>query len=121
VPIQYALTHPDRLELINGKRLNLWEAGKLHFQKMDYDRFRCLKLSFEAGKMGGLMPTVLNAANEKAVEMFLNGNITFLEIEDLIERAMLQAENVKNPELDAIQETDNRTREFVESLLNKGR
>jgi 1-deoxy-D-xylulose-5-phosphate reductoisomerase len=121
VPIQYALTHPERLELINGKRLNLWEAGKLHFQKMDYDRFRCLKLAFEAGRAGGLMPTVLNAANEKAVEMFLDGKISFLEIEEMIERAMLQAENVKSPELEAIQETDKRTREFVESLLNKGR
>lgn len=121
VPIQYALTHPERLELINGKRLNLWEAGKLHFQKMDYDRFRCLKLAFEAGRAGGLMPTVLNAANEKAVEMFLDGKLSFLEIEEMIERAMLQAENVKSPELEAIQETDKRTREFVESLLNKGR
>ncbi|MDR7072175.1 1-deoxy-D-xylulose-5-phosphate reductoisomerase [Fictibacillus barbaricus] len=121
VPIQYALTHPERLELVNGKRLNLWEVGKLHFQKMDYDRFRCLKLAFEAGNMGGLMPTVLNAANEKAVELFLNGHITFLEIEELIERAMLQAVNVNKPELDAIQETDKRTRHFVESLLNKGR
>jgi 1-deoxy-D-xylulose-5-phosphate reductoisomerase len=121
VPIQYALTHPDRLELINGKRLNLWEAGKLHFQKMDYERFRCLKLAFEAGNMGGLMPTVLNAANEKAVELFLNGQISFLEIEEMIERAMLQAENMNHPDLDAIQETDKRTRIYVESLLNKGR
>ncbi|OOE11899.1 1-deoxy-D-xylulose-5-phosphate reductoisomerase [Fictibacillus arsenicus] len=121
VPIQYALTHPERLELVNGKRLNLWEAGKLHFQKMDYDRFRCLKLAFEAGNMGGLMPTVLNAANEKAVELFLDGKISFLEIEEMIERAMLQAENINKPELDAIQETDKRTRDFVESLLNKGR
>jgi 1-deoxy-D-xylulose-5-phosphate reductoisomerase len=121
VPIQYALTHPDRLELINGKRLNLWEVGKLHFQKMDYDRFRCLKLAFEAGNMGGLMPTVLNAANEKAVELFLNGHITFLEIEEMIERAMLQSVNVSQPDLETIQETDKRTRDFVESLLNKGR
>ncbi|WNB90368.1 1-deoxy-D-xylulose-5-phosphate reductoisomerase [Bacillus sp. NEB1478] len=121
VPIQYALTHPERLELVSGKRLNLWEVGKLHFQKMDYDRFRCLKLAFEAGNMGGLMPTVLNAANEKAVELFLNGHITFLEIEEMIEQALLKAVNVSRPELDAIQETDQRTREFVESLLNKGR
>jgi 1-deoxy-D-xylulose-5-phosphate reductoisomerase len=121
VPIQYALTHPERLELVNGKRLNLWEAGKLHFQKMDYDRFKCLKLAFEAGNMGGIMPTVLNAANEKAVELFLDGKISFLEIEEMIERAMLQAEKINRPELDAIQEMDKRTRDFVESLLNKGR
>ncbi|MED1864200.1 1-deoxy-D-xylulose-5-phosphate reductoisomerase [Fictibacillus nanhaiensis] len=121
VPIQYALTYPDRLELINGKRLNLWEVGKLHFQEMDYDRFRCLKLAFQAGKAGGLMPTVLNAANEKAVELFLNGHISFLEIEEMIERAMQELSNVSTPDLETIQETDNRTRQYVESLLSKGR
>jgi 1-deoxy-D-xylulose-5-phosphate reductoisomerase len=121
VPIQYALSYPQRLELTNAKRLNLWEAGKLHFQKMDYDRFRCLKLAYEAGRMGGLMPTVLNAANEKAVELFLNGKIAFLEIEEMIEKSMLKAENSRNPNLEAIQETDKWTRGFVESLLNKGR
>lgn len=121
VPIQYSLTYPDRLELINGKRLNLWEVGKLHFQEMDYDRFRCLKLAFQAGKAGGLMPTVLNAANEKAVELFLNGHISFLEIEEMIERAMQELSNVSTPDLETIQETDNRTRQYVESLLSKGR
>ncbi|MET3728703.1 1-deoxy-D-xylulose-5-phosphate reductoisomerase [Fictibacillus halophilus] len=121
VPIQYALTHPDRLELINGKRLNLWEVGKLHFQEMDYDRFRCLKLAFQAGTAGGLMPTILNAANEKAVELFLNGHISFLEIEEMIERAMQNLSNVSKPDLETIQETDKRTRQYVESLLSKGR
>lgn len=121
VPIQYALTYPDRLELVNGKRLNLWEVGKLHFQRMDYDRFKCLKLAFEAGIAGGLMPTVLNAANEKAVELFLNGHINFLEIEDMIERALQRLSNVSNPDLETIQETDKRAREYVESLLSKGR
>jgi len=121
VPIQYALTYPDRLELVNGKRLNLWEVGKLHFQRMDYERFKCLKLAFEAGIAGGLMPTVLNAANEKAVELFLNGHINFLEIEDMIERAMQRLSNVSNPDLETIQETDKRAREYVESLLSKGR
>jgi len=121
VPIQYALTYPDRLELINGKRLNLWEVGKLHFQEMDYDRFRCLKLAFQAGKAGGLMPTILNAANEKAVERFLKGHISFLEIEEMIERAMQNLSNVSTPDLETIQETDNRTRQYVESLLSKGR
>ncbi|WP_137789637.1 1-deoxy-D-xylulose-5-phosphate reductoisomerase [Bacillus sp. E(2018)] len=121
VPIQYALTYPDRLELINGKRLNLWEVGKLHFQEMDYDRFRCLKLAFQAGNAGGLMPTILNAANEKAVELFLNGHISFLEIEEMIERAMQDLSNVSKPDLETIQETDNRTRQYVESLLSKGR
>ena len=67
------------------------------------------------------MPTVLNAANEKAVELFLNGHISFLEIEEMIERAMQELSNVSTPDLETIQETDNRTRQYVESLLSKGR
>src|SRR5206468_5108577 len=67
VPIQYALTYPDRLPLLSSNRLNLAEIGKLHFQEMDLKRFRCLDFAYQAGKKGGTMPTVLNAANEAAV------------------------------------------------------
>ena len=88
VPIQYALTYPDRLPSFNAKRLNLADIGKLHFQEMDLERFRCLHFAYEAGKIGGTMPTVLNAANEAAVAAFLEGKIRFLQIEDLIEKAL---------------------------------
>jgi 1-deoxy-D-xylulose-5-phosphate reductoisomerase len=116
VPIQFALTYPDRLPLPTSKRLNLAEVGKLHFQDMDYDRFRCLRFAIEAGKKGGTLPTVLNAANEVAVSAFLEGKISFLQIEDLIERALSAHENIENPSLSIIQEVDKETRKFVKAL-----
>lgn len=117
VPIQYALTYPDRLPLISGKRLNLAEVGRLHFSEMDFSRFRCLKFAFDAGRAGGTMPTVMNAANEEAVAAFLNDRITFLQIEDLIERAMQSHNIIENPDLETIQEVDKDTRSLINSLL----
>src|SRR5690606_25493744 len=64
VPIQYALAYPNRLPFQTSQALDLVKVGKLHFEEMDFDRFYCLKLCYEAGKTGGTMPTVLNAANE---------------------------------------------------------
>lgn len=117
VPIQYALTYPDRLPHPSGKRLNLAQIGKLHFNEMDLERFRCLKYAYEAGKIGGTMPTALNAANEIAVSAFLDGRIKFLQIEDLIEKALSAHQVILNPSLDEIQEIDKETRLFVQNLL----
>jgi 1-deoxy-D-xylulose-5-phosphate reductoisomerase len=117
VPIQYALTYPDRFNRPAAKRLDLAEIGKLHFSKMNLERFRCLRFSYEAGKAGGTMPTVLNAANEAAVAAFLNGKVTFLQIEDLIENALNYHTNITNPGLIEIQEVDVETRKYVNSLL----
>lgn len=117
VPIQYALTYPDRLPRPEAKRLNLAEIGKLHFQEMDYDRFRALKMAFEAGRAGGTMTTVLNAANEQAVAMFLNEEITFLQIEELIERAMHSHQVVSAPDLETILYVDAETRKSVKNML----
>jgi 1-deoxy-D-xylulose-5-phosphate reductoisomerase len=116
VPIQYALTFPDRVERQKGSRLNLAEIGKLHFEEMDFERFRCLKYSFDAGKAGGSMPAVLNAANEAAVARFLNGEISFLQIEALIENALEKHELIKQPDLDTIRTIDSETRSFVNSI-----
>ncbi|WP_416826850.1 1-deoxy-D-xylulose-5-phosphate reductoisomerase [Ectobacillus polymachus] len=113
VPIQYALTHPDRLALPATKQLQLWELGTLHFSKMDLQRFRSLGFAFEAGKTGGSLPTVMNAANEVAVAAFLQKRIRFLAIEDLIEKAMLRHSVVKHPCLEEIREIDQATRRFV--------
>lgn len=118
VPIQYALTYPDRLPLENAKRLELWEHGKLHFEKINFDRYKCLQYAFDSGKIGGTMPTVLNAANEEAVEAFLKGKIKFLQIEDLIERAMDKHESIAHPDLEQIQEVDQLTRNFVQTLIS---
>lgn len=117
VPIQYALTYPKRLHYEFGKRLNLGEIGQLHFSKVDKDRFRCLTFAYEAGKIGGSMPTVLNAANEVAVHSFLNNEITFLEIEDMIERALQRHDVVLRPSLDEIVAIDKETRMFVQSII----
>lgn len=117
VPIQYALTFPDRIPLKSASRLNLAEIGRLHFEVMDLKRYRCLHFAIEAGKMGGTMPTVLNAANEIAVAAFLEGKIEFLEIEDLIEKTMNKHTVIQNPNLALIQEVDEDSRAFVHSLL----
>ena len=70
VPIQYALSYPDRIPLQNGQRLNLAQIGQLHFQEMDFERYPALRLAYEAGRMGGTILTAMNAANEAAVSAF---------------------------------------------------
>ncbi len=116
VPIQYALSYPERLPLQNGESLDLVKIGKLHFEEMDTERFPCLRFAYEAGKIGGSMPTVLNAANEVAVNQFLNGKISFLMIETLIEKALTHHQHIKNPDLLTIREVDTETRNYVHSL-----
>ena len=85
LPIQYALTYPHRSPLVGGKRLSLSEVGSLHFYKPDFKRFKALRLAYDAGKRGGSLPCVLNAANEQANSLFLNKKIKFLDIERLVE------------------------------------
>ncbi|MBB5354850.1 1-deoxy-D-xylulose-5-phosphate reductoisomerase [Anoxybacillus mongoliensis] len=115
VPIQYALTYPDRFPL-HIERLNLAQVATLHFQKVDMDRFRCLQFAYEAGKIGGTMPTVLNAANEEAVSAFLAGQISFLAIEQCIEKAMERHVPIAHPDLETIRAVDFETRQYVKSL-----
>ncbi|WP_057913384.1 1-deoxy-D-xylulose-5-phosphate reductoisomerase [Peribacillus muralis] len=117
VPIQYALTYPDRIPLAGRKRLNLAEAGKLHFSDMDFTRYPCLQFAYNAGKIGGTMTTVLNAANEAAVAAFLSGKVSFLEIETLIEKALDQHSVIALPDLETISEVDNKTRQYIESIV----
>ena len=117
VPIQYALTYPSRLNIKQSERLNLAQIGKLHFQEVNFERFRCLALAYEAGRAGGSVPTVLNAANEACVDGFLNGKITFIQIEDMIEKAISAHRKIENPDLQLIQEIDVQTREYVQSLF----
>ncbi|RFU71321.1 1-deoxy-D-xylulose-5-phosphate reductoisomerase [Peribacillus saganii] len=117
VPIQYALTFPERMPLPSAKRLNLSEIGRLHFSKMDFVRFPCLKYAYDAGRTGGTMTTVLNAANEEAVAAFLKGKISFLDIESLIANALDWHQVIYNPGLDAIQASDSVTRNYIQTLL----
>ncbi len=117
VPIQYALTYPNRIPLPSNRRLDLAKIGTLNFQEMDFGRFRCLEFAYEAGRSGGTMPTVLNAANEVAVSAFLEGKIRFLQIEDLVEKALSNHQAIAFPSLTFIQEVDKETRQYVRSLL----
>lgn len=98
LPIQYAINYPKRKERIANK-IDFYEISKLTFEKPDMDTFKCLKLAFEAGKMGGLMPTVLNAANEVVVQLFLDKKIKFLDIAKIIEDTMLHFKEEVNKEL----------------------
>ncbi|ARJ40064.1 1-deoxy-D-xylulose-5-phosphate reductoisomerase [Sporosarcina ureae] len=117
VPIQYALTYPDRIQMADAKRLRLDEIGKLHFEKMDYTRFKALSLAYDAGREGGTMPTAMNAANEVAVQLFMEGHISFLQIEEIIEEMMQQHQTIQNPNLEEILETDRNTRKKVYGIV----
>jgi len=117
VPISYALEYPNRLKNASKERLDLAKIATLHFQEMSFERFPCLKYAYDAGKAGGTMPTVLNAANEVAVDYFLKEKITFLEIESLIYAAMEQHNIIKHPNLDEIQQTDFETRSLIHSFV----
>ncbi|QGR00118.1 1-deoxy-D-xylulose-5-phosphate reductoisomerase [Paenibacillus psychroresistens] len=115
VPIQYALTYPNRFPTPT-KPLKLTEIGTLQFQEMDYERFPCLRMAFEAGKEGGSVPTVYSAANEIAVARFLAGEIKFLQIEEIIERVMQLHQSVANPDLEQIAYTDRWAREKAAAI-----
>jgi 1-deoxy-D-xylulose-5-phosphate reductoisomerase len=115
VPIQYALTYPGRMPS-PAKPLSLAEVGRLHFKEMDFDRFPCLRLAFECGKMGGTAPTAFNAANEIAVARFLRGEISFLHIEAIIERVLERHVNVANPDLVVIEACDREVRSIAAEL-----
>ena len=109
-PIQYAFTYPKRLPSPD-KRVSFKDLKAMTFYEPDEETFKCLRLAKEAGRMGGIMPTVLNAANEKAVELFLGGKIGFWEIGDIIEKTLSEYKNVKNPTIDDILRVDMEVRE----------
>lgn len=112
LPIQYALFYPDRRPMAE-KRLDLFELHSLTFEKPDTDTFRGLKLAFDAAYAGGSMPTVFNAANEMAVKAFLKGNIKYLEIYDMIERAMDHHVRIDNPDVAAILAAEKETYDYL--------
>jgi 1-deoxy-D-xylulose-5-phosphate reductoisomerase len=115
LPIQYALTFPERLTN-DFERTNLPSINQLTFFEPDFDKFECLKLAYSALKTGGTAPCILNAANEVAVEKFLKGIIRFSEIPALINKALDNIENHSNPDIETIIECDKLTRNFVNNL-----
>lgn len=114
LPIQYALYYPERRPL-SGKRLDLFSLANLTFEEPDTKTFKGLKLAYEAMSRGGNIPVAYNAANEKAVSLFLDRQIRYLEITEIIEETMKQTGFIANPTLEQILETEQEAYEFIRS------
>ena len=118
LPIQYALYYPERRDL-PGERLDFWKIGQITFEKPDFENFKGISLAYEAGRIGGSMPTVFNAANEYAVSLFLDRKIDYLTITDMIEEAMRFHQVIANPTVEQILETEARTYEVLAELESR--
>lgn len=121
LPIQYALNYPERKGMI-AKQVNFYELGALTFEKPDLGTFKCLRFAYEAGKIGGLAPTILNGANEEAVALLLKEKIKFLQIAEIIEECMsVFKENYYDElTLDNIIELDKKVREYIRTKWELG-
>ncbi len=115
LPIQYALFYPDRRPMA-GKRVDFYELGSISFEKPDMETFKGLAMAYDAIREGGSMPTVFNAANERAVALFLDRKIRFLDIYDLIQGAMEHHKTIKNPSVDEILEAEAESYEYIDAL-----
>ena len=118
LPIQYALTYPER-RYLPGERLDFWKMSEITFEKPDMETFKGLRLAYDACREGGSMPTVLNAANEKAVALFLDRKIAYLQIADIIEECMLKHTTVKEPSLEEILEIEQKVYSYILSKYDK--
>ncbi len=114
LPIQYALYYPER-RFLPGERVDFATLSQLTFERPDMDTFTGLRLAMEAGKAGGSLPTVFNAANELAVSKFLNRKIKYLEIPEIIEICMRNHKNIANPTVEEILQTEQEVYEQIES------
>ena len=112
LPIQYALYYPER-RYLPGDRLDFAALQQITFEKPDMDTFYGLKLAYEAGRRGGSLPTVLNAANERAVAMFLDRKIGYLQIPEIIQACMENHKNIEDPTVEEILKTEQETYEFI--------
>lgn len=112
LPIQYALNYPTREDQI-AESLDFYKIGQLDFEEPDIETFKCLKLAYKAGKIGKLMPTILNGANEACVDLFLNKSIGFLQIGDIIEEAMNRFDYDKELTLENIIRLDKEVRDYI--------
>lgn len=112
LPIQYALFYPDR-RYMPGKRLDLFELGQMTFEKPDPDTFTGLALAYEAARVGGSMPTVYNAANERAVALFLDRKIRYLQIPEIIAEAMAHHRRIEEPSVEQILAAEAETYDYI--------
>jgi 1-deoxy-D-xylulose-5-phosphate reductoisomerase len=115
LPIQYALSFPERLENDFAKT-DFKRVKELTFFEPDLEKFKCLQLAYDSLSASGTASCILNAANEVAVEKFLKGNISFNKIPSIIDMALNSIENHRSPDLETIIECDKVTREYVENL-----
>ena len=116
LPIQYAIEYPKRLPM-SGNELDFTKYSKLTFAEPDTKTFYALELAYSAGKVGGIMPTVFNSADEAAVELFMKGKIRYLEISEVIGEAMEKIKNIQNPSIKEIMEADKEARRVVYNRL----
>ena len=114
LPIQYVINYPHRQKQI-VESLNIFEMGNLTFEKPDMNTFKCLRLAFEAGRYGRLMPTILNGANEEAVALLLEGRIKFLQIGNIVEECMNKFDAAKDITLENIIECDSMVKAYIRS------
>ena len=117
LPIQYALFYPKRLPMQNNQ-VDFYELANMTFEKPDMETFEGLAMAYEASRIGGSMPTVFNAANEKAVALFLDNKIRFLQIYELIRASMENHKVVENPTVEQILAAEAECYEFIKSKLN---
>lgn len=114
LPIQYALYYPER-RFLPGEHLDFYKLSQITFEQPDMETFYGLRLAIEAGKKGGSLPTVFNAANERAVAMFLDRKIGYLDIPAIIQECMEHHRNIENPSVDEILKTEQETYEFIKN------
>lgn len=119
LPIQYALTYPERIEGIKTNSFDFTKARELDFFEPDLDKFPALKIAFDAGKTGGTAPAILNGANEEAVYAYLNGKIRLTDIADTVREVLDSSEIISSPSLDEILKADKYSRAKAEELMRK--
>jgi 1-deoxy-D-xylulose-5-phosphate reductoisomerase len=116
LPLLYALSYPERI-YTDWQQLDLFKCGDLTFREPDHRKYPCMQLAYAAGRSGGTMPAVLNAANEQAVELFLNEKISFVQIPQLIEMTCDRHDCITQPSLDDIVAVDAWARQTVVEQL----
>ncbi|MBO6086915.1 1-deoxy-D-xylulose-5-phosphate reductoisomerase [bacterium] len=117
IPIQYAITYPERFEGIKSKSFSFSEIARLDFEKPDYEKFPTVKLAYETGKLGGTATVCLNAANEESVLAFLEGKIKLYDIYEITKKMCSEHKVIKNPTIDEIFETDKEIREKTKEII----
>ena len=119
IPIQYAITYPERFEGIKSKSFSFADIARLDFEKPDFEKFPSLNMAYDAGREGGTATVCLNASNEEAVMAFLDGKIKLFKIYELVDKMMSSHNVIKTPTIDEIFETDNEIRQKTKELISK--